>query len=182
MRFWAFFTDVLYDLKFLEALDKPRAEQKANKKSGEARVGRSERHVLNDVERLQWRQVRVHRIKELVQQVIEHYASTLEKVRRSAFNASSSFTPRDPLIRTTSPARTSRSRILPASSAFGANRTRSSATPASRAPSRRDCASPCTPTISETPAAAASFPHDRCRSAADGPSSSISPATTIFRL
>jgi hypothetical protein len=118
--------------------------------------------------------------KELIQQVIEHYASLLEKLECKALSTFSSFTPREPLTRTTSPA----SQIRRPSCRHPPNllQTQLSIFETGFA---RSCengrASPCTPTIKATPASAASLRrNDEFRRS--GPSSSISPATTIFRV
>src|SRR2546428_9290042 len=105
MRLWTFFTNVLADLKLAQPRNQPGAEEQADEQGGDARVGRAKRNVLENVEYPQRRPVPVQRIKKFVKNVIQHrcYGSRLEKAARNVLSACSSFTPRDPLMRTTSP-------------------------------------------------------------------------------
>src|SRR5262245_49090950 len=154
MRLRALAATVLSDVKVLQAPAEQGAEQQAEQERGETGVGRPRGHILEDVEDSQRRPIRAQLIEELIKQVVKHYPSLLEKTECNAFSTCSSFTPRDPFTRTTSPLRTTPVRSFPASAASSANFSCSSLSPASREPARMDCSSTCSLTIHTTPATA----------------------------
>src|SRR5206468_7498942 len=180
MRFWTFFSNVLADLKLAQAGDEPRTQDQAEQQRRNRRVGGPKREISHHVQNFQRRPILAERIQEFEEECIEHYRPSSENAARNAFSACSSFTPRDPLIRITSPSLTVPASNSPASVASEANFSCSALAPASRAPSRISRARPCTAMMRAAPARTASRPHTRCSSAASFPSSSISPATIIF--
>src|SRR5262249_13183133 len=154
--------NVLADLEVAQAVDQPGTQKKADQQSRYARICGAERDVLKDIEHPQRRPVPVQRIQKFVENVVQHvllnHGSMLENAARSVFRACSSFTPREPLIRTTSPFFTVRASMSPACTASLANFRRERSMPASSAPSRIPVACPWTAMIVSSPAFAASRP------------------------
>src|SRR5262249_42860991 len=102
MRFGTLFPNMLADLKLAQASNQPRTENQADQQRGDSRISRPKREVAENVQNAKWSPVLPERVEEFVEECIQHYAST-ENAARKALSASSSFTPRDPLMRIRSP-------------------------------------------------------------------------------
>src|SRR5262245_46926986 len=105
MRFRTLFTNLLANLKFAQACNQPWTKKQTEEQRRDARVGGAERDVLENVQHPQRRPVAVQRKQKFVKYVVQHrrYGSMLENDARSVLIACSSRTPREPLMRTTSP-------------------------------------------------------------------------------
>jgi hypothetical protein len=71
---------VLTYLKVLQAPYEPRPKQQADQQSRQTGSRRPKGHVLDDIECLQGRPVSPKGKEEFEKQMVEHYASTLEKL------------------------------------------------------------------------------------------------------
>src|SRR5688500_18371473 len=131
-------------MKIPQPRNQPGSQQQADQQRRQTRIGRAERDVLKNVEHPQRRPVAIQRIEKFVKKVVEHqyYGSMLENAARRVLRACSSFTPRDPLIRTTSPFFNVRARRSPACTASRTNFKRERSTPDMIAPSRISVACP----------------------------------------
>src|SRR2546422_590333 len=111
-----FFANLLPDLKFSQTRNQPRPKDEADEQRGDTGVCGAEGDVLEDVQYAQRRPVPVERVQEFVKNVVQHrrYGSMLENAARKVLIACSSLTPREPLIRTTSPFLTVRASRSPA--------------------------------------------------------------------
>src|SRR5215204_3652065 len=210
MRLRPLLAYLLPDLQTPQRLDDAPAKDERDQERRHRGVGRPERHVLEDVQRLDEIGLAApagrERLEEpFVEDVVDHLFRSDERratnrrrfiVHHSplithhflsyrSFRASTTFsvcTPREPLTRTRSPGRTNPARASAASSESSKNRVAAPPIPDARAPSTSSRARPRTPQSTSTPNPAMSRPASRWSAAPSSPSSSISPATTTRRV